>query len=382
MTAAAASTVDARPLTFRTLRWPADAGELRDVWNAVGSGVDTTYYQTYAWFACHAGNMEDDPSATRCYVAYRGETPVAIFPLRLSRQRIGGISTRALELPHGLHSLVCDCTFAASEDEAALMAALVSHLARSAEVRWDALVLPNLLEDRVTWLALSRSPSLSATVIEEPGCDYVLCSEFKPSSKHKQKRNNLQRTGLVAIEHVTAPSEVPAAFDDFLAVEASGWKGRNGTAVQSDPRVKDFYRAVAAAFADAGAIRVSTLRVEGHPIATSFALRGGRCLYLLKVGFDEGFAKFSPSFLLFEDLVRDCVARGDVDVINLITDVGWHQVLRPHHLPRRTAILFSNTLRARATRGSLAARRISRPMRSALRRLAGRLLSHDAVDSA
>jgi len=359
-------------VAFRLLQWPTDADELRDAWDSVAAGDDPSYYQAYAWFACYAAIMEDDPSATRCYVAYRAGIAVAIFPLRMARRRIGGVRVRVLELPHGLHSFICEFTFAISEDSAALTAGLVAHLQRSADCRWDALVFPNLLETSETALAIGRASLLPIATIEESGCDYVVCAEFKQSSKHKQKRRRLERSGLVTFDHTTNRSRFTAAFDDFLRVEASGWKGRNGTAVQSDARTATFYRAVGEAFADGDAVRVSTLRVEGRCIAASFALRGGRCLYLLKVGFDEEFAKLSPSFLLFDDLVRDCIAKGDVDVINLITDIEWHQILRPRHLARRTVIVFGRSLRARASRSSLATRRISRPLRSVLRQLGSR----------
>ena len=74
----------------------------------------------------------------------------------------------------------------------------------------------------------------------------------------------------------------------------------------------DFYLGVASAAAVEGFGRTYALRVDGEPVACAFALvRDGRVLVILN-GFDEaGYKRQSVGSLMFQEIARDCIARGD-----------------------------------------------------------------------
>ena len=89
-----------------------------------------------------------------------------------------------------------------------------------------------------------------------------------------------------------------------FATEAGGWKGRAGTAVMSSEATRAFYSAVAR-WADAiGILRLAFLRLDGRPLAFSFAFEQGGVHYGLKLCYDEEFARFSPGIVLLHHLLQ------------------------------------------------------------------------------
>ena len=71
-------------------------------------------------------------------------------------------------------------------------------------------------------------------------------------------------------------SDGPAAIEDFLRLEAAGWKGAQGTALAADPKRAAFARETLDGFAARGRLRVARLSLDGRPIAAGAVLRAGR----------------------------------------------------------------------------------------------------------
>jgi hypothetical protein len=72
--------------------------------------------------------------------------------------------------------------------------------------------------------------------------------------------------------------------------------------------------------------------LNGACIAAQFCVTIGGAWYLLKIGYDEQYAKYSPGSLLLEDvLIRLCADR-EVNVANLASDASWHLNWNPRSL--------------------------------------------------
>ncbi len=131
-------------------------------------------------------------------------------------------------------------------------------------------------------------------------------------AKHRKelprRRRRLADLGPVAHEVATAEPDVAEAFEQFLELEARGWKGSRGTAAMNCEARLAFFRAAVAGLARDGKARVDSLRVGDDVIATSVALRSGDTLFGWKMAYDEAFAKFSPGAQLMLDLTKDVLA--------------------------------------------------------------------------
>ena len=134
--------------------------------------------------------------------------------------------------------------------------------------------------------------------------------------KLRQQRRKLGDKGVLESRRITEPDAVCAAFEDFLRLEASGWKGRQGTALLSDAADAAFARAMIAELAPRGEAAIHTLTLDGRPVSMQVVLRAGAAAFTWKTAYDETLHDYSPGMLLFEDytaalLADDGVAYAD-----------------------------------------------------------------------
>lgn len=133
---------------------------------------------------------------------------------------------------------------------------------------------------------------------------------------------------------VEAPADLEAELTDGFRVEASGWKGKAGTAIVSSPQNEAFYRALARAFDAHDELRLSRVTLDGRLAAFDYCLLHRRRLYLLKTAFDEDFRKLAPGLVMRLFTVQRCFELG-LDAHDLTgTESEWKMkfatTVRPH----------------------------------------------------
>ncbi len=94
----------------------------------------------------------------------------------------------------------------------------------------------------------------------------------------------------------------------FLKLEASGWKGKRGTALIQDDGDAGFIRRATPALAETGQCEIVTLYAGDAPVAAGIVLRHQDRAFFFKLGIDERFAKFSPGVQLTLELTRHLCA--------------------------------------------------------------------------
>jgi CelD/BcsL family acetyltransferase involved in cellulose biosynthesis len=107
-----------------------------------------------------------------------------------------------------------------------------------------------------------------------------------------------------------AEPEVDALLDEAFSVEARSWKGAAGTALVHDRPLGTFYRAYASRAASDGKLVVAFLDIGGSAAAMQLAVESRDRLWLMKIGYDEAFARCSPGILLLAHVVSDAARRG------------------------------------------------------------------------
>ncbi|WP_428688123.1 GNAT family N-acetyltransferase [Roseibium sp.] len=113
--------------------------------------------------------------------------------------------------------------------------------------------------------------------------------------------------GPVRFESLSGADAV-AAFEEFLAVEASGWKGRAGTALASRPDTVAFARAAVANLAGEREIRIDLLRAGEKLVAALVSFVEGGWSYSWKIAYDEDFARYSPGVQIALQAFRENLA--------------------------------------------------------------------------
>lgn len=124
----------------------------------------------------------------------------------------------------------------------------------------------------------------------------------------RRQRNRLAEHGEVTFHVARTPDEVAAILDTFLALEASGWKGKRGTALRQRAGDAMFIRRATAALAARGQCEIVTLKVGDAAVASGVMVRHLDRAYYFKIGIDERFAKYSPGVQLTLDVTRHLCA--------------------------------------------------------------------------
>jgi CelD/BcsL family acetyltransferase involved in cellulose biosynthesis len=170
----------------------------------------------------------------------------------------------------------------------------------------------------------------------EPGDDRAHYLEHALTT---HRLRELQRSGRRLADRgallFTATSEpVAAEIEEFLALEASGWKGEAGTAAASRDDTRAFLKAALAALAFEGKVSLNRLLLDGRAIAATITLRSGGAAWYWKTAYDETYARQAPGMLLTaaltEQLAADttiartdsCAAEG-----NVVLDPLWRERL-------------------------------------------------------
>lgn len=104
--------------------------------------------------------------------------------------------------------------------------------------------------------------------------------------------------------HASGPG-LDRAIEDFLRVEATGWKGERGTALDCTENGRQF---AFAAFGSGGPDpigRADALYLGERAIAVSLAIQTGRTAFTVKCAYDETYRPQGAGLLLEEDVIRD-----------------------------------------------------------------------------
>jgi hypothetical protein len=126
----------------------------------------------------------------------------------------------------------------------------------------------------------------------------------KKRKELRRQRRRLGDAGVVRCDSCREPPAVSRALEDFLALEAGGWKGRAGTAAHAQADVRRFVEAAVTALAREGKARIDRLSVDGRTIAALVLLYSGATAWTWKIAYDESFARASPGMQLLADVTQ------------------------------------------------------------------------------
>jgi CelD/BcsL family acetyltransferase involved in cellulose biosynthesis len=113
--------------------------------------------------------------------------------------------------------------------------------------------------------------------------------------------------GAMLFTTATEPSAVAFGIEDFLVLEANGWKGKAGTAAACRDDISRFIRTGLVGLAAEGKVAIKRILVDGRAIAATITLRSADAAWFWKTAYDERFARFAPGVLLAAALTEDLV---------------------------------------------------------------------------
>jgi CelD/BcsL family acetyltransferase involved in cellulose biosynthesis len=277
-------------------------------------------YDDYAWISSWWQAFGAGSQLAICTIRRHGAL-AAVMPLREE----GG---RLLSLTNS-HTFSCRPLARDEEAMTALLKAVTQDGGR--EIRLTGLEVSDggtaALEStarETSMLAATEAAFASPYIDTSGGYD-----AWREQNKHRwkapleRKWRKTERDHESEFQMVVVPPDLEAELDEGLRIEASGWKGDAGTAIESADDSALFYRLLARAFQERGELRFSWIKVDGKAISFDYCILYRRCLYTLKSGFDEDYKNLAPGLVLRLATIKECF-ESDIDLHDLLGDeVGW-----------------------------------------------------------
>lgn len=124
------------------------------------------------------------------------------------------------------------------------------------------------------------------------------------AKKRKELRrlvNRLEEVGEVRHRRLEDGAQLPEWCQAFLALEASGWKGEGGTALDNEGASRAYFLEICANAFAAGLLDMLRIDVDGRAIAMLVSFRHLKGSFSYKIAIDEAFGRYSPGILVQYD---------------------------------------------------------------------------------
>ena len=243
-----------------------------------------------------------------------GERQLAgVWAFSVERPHLSAMPGQVLNSPPGPHRyLAAPVIDHACMDET--LHAMLDALAAASELP-KIVALDAMPTDNLTMTALNRvlaARGSTPLILEEfrrprlmSGLDGKAYLEKAVSGssrkKLRQHRRRLGEKGVLTNAVIAEPSAARNALEDFMRMEAAGWKGKQGTALLYRRETAEFIRNAVSAMAELGNAWFYALYLDGHPVSMQLVMRAGSTVFTWKTAYDERFQVFSPGMLLLED---------------------------------------------------------------------------------
>jgi CelD/BcsL family acetyltransferase involved in cellulose biosynthesis len=327
-----------------------DLDSHRDAWNSLAArSPQQLPMLSHAWTATYLEKVLPPGSRWACFFAYRGPTLAAVLPVVTRQATRFGVGALALRTPRDDHTKYGDLLFA-SVDDADAVPAVLSAVAR--EFPNAPYLEINRFPAGSPLLAALKSHALAGprTWYEDSFGSYLpLPADFASyrSSLSKNFKNNLNKaTNKVAqlrdveFRFTGGRTTSHEDFTEFLTVEASGWKGRAGSAIAKSPQLVEFYSTLVGRLGEVGWLEWQFMTGDGCTLAANLAIRMPKALVIWKLGYNDAYSRCSPGSILIEELVKREVAARAIEEINLTTDQPWYDNWEMRRRPYYTARFY------------------------------------------
>ncbi|MGB7373133.1 GNAT family N-acetyltransferase [Pontixanthobacter sp.] len=293
-----------------------EALELRDIgpslicrWQtlAAHSAEPNPFFEP--WMLIPALRAFPKPGAVKVLAYYDGDVLSGLIPVSTPKLYYGR------PIPHWaswLHDNVfCGVPLVLPGSEKAFLAALLEWM----QTRYSYglfLHLSHIPQDGPFYTALRQQcgdHGLTAAVVhrekramlkssQRPEEYYAASLSCKKRKELRRLANRLGEQGAVSFSRHGDADRLTEWTAQFLALEAEGWKGRDGSALASDAANKTFFEQTLTGAAKANRLERLTLSLDQRPIAMLVNFITPPGAYSFKTTFDENYARYSPGVLL------------------------------------------------------------------------------------
>jgi len=132
----------------------------------------------------------------------------------------------------------------------------------------------------------------------EPEAYFEEAVSGKKRKEYRRQANRLADLGEVAFVRQAGEDGLAGWIEDFLKLEAAGWKGEAGSALICHDATAALWRESLTGAAKRGKLERLALTLDGRPIAMLATFLCAPAGFMFKTAFDESLSAYSPGVLL------------------------------------------------------------------------------------
>ena len=308
---------------FKLIRSTHELLEIEEAWDLLWQQSDSCSALTRCnplaiWLEHFAANRE-----FRAVTVWEGTQLVAALPLVLRRKK----GVKVAELPNNSWSCSGDLLLLEDCHQIKALDALIEGMN---QIETLAIWLDWIRIDQLKWWLLRERLSLNhqsafaktrftVSEITTPDSREEYQKQLSKNHRKKMRRaiRNLQTTGDLTVTDYESKN-LDEQLDKAFAIEHQSWKGQNGSSIQSDPNVEDYFRQLAHQLDQDGLLALQFLRVNQRAIAFDFGYVAKGVRGSQKISFDTEHAKSSPGQVLVGMQIEEAIDGGDVKTFDAI----------------------------------------------------------------
>jgi len=254
--------------------------------------------------------------------ATEGERLVGVLPLIRKRCWFAGVPLRQLAGAANIHSVRFDMLRSSCQAGEASIAAIWNLL--KGTPGWHMMELPLIPENgagqelvaraseddyRTLTIPFHESPILHMQVDEKGQFTWL-------GGTNRHFRHELRRFARLFQEEtghepklVRRTNPDPQILQNFYELEASGWKGQEGSAINCAEETRAFYAQIAKEAMNRGYFCLYSLEANQVMAAGAFCMETEDCFYPMKIAYNEALRRGGPGQLLFNGILAECAQR-------------------------------------------------------------------------
>lgn len=224
--------------------------------------------------------------------AFDGGSLAAVFPLARRGRRLEALANDHTPIfrPFGTADGVRHVVDAAIASAQAVVAPALVDAHRSL------LILLDRTRDARRIVLVQRYQRQPVIEFEGSWAEYRHSLDRKFRKDIERRRRKLEAEVAPTPMLLERPADVDAELTRAFHAEASGWKGRRGSAILHERGAERFYRELAHEMGDR--FRLAALAHDGAHVAFDYTLVDHGRLWILKGGFDETYRRYAPGLVL------------------------------------------------------------------------------------
>lgn len=289
---------------------------LRDSWDALlPTAITPLPFQSIGWAEVWCHTLGGDAHPLILAIREDEGGVIGVAPLVVRQTALG----RTVQLMGGDDVTDYLDIVAAERDVRRVWTAVTNHLLSVRET-WDAIDLHCVPEWSPTHATVAEllSETMPVRIVQEEVCPVVrLGGSFetylrglpkKERHEIKRKARNFVRdapSGTLRI--LTERDDALAALPDFFRLHRLSAPDKERFLT---PAVEEFFRAMTAAMADAGWLRLYMLDIDDAPVAAMYTFAADGRLLVYNSGFDPAFARVSIGMVLTGMVIEDAANHG------------------------------------------------------------------------